>query len=105
MILNFGRKELKWVKNKESMTINNPIEGPPATIKQGRLQPAIRSLNVRIFPSMNAPVLYILREGVKFFFATIPDNPDWYTISCNEISYECGYAMSKYIIEASGDSS
>lgn len=94
------------MKSKESMAINNPIKGPPATIKRGRLQPAIRSLNVREKPDINSRVKFILRDNVPFSFTISPENPDWCIIEdTHEIGVAVGYAMSKYIIEASGDSS
>lgn len=90
---------------KTSMAVNNPTDGPPTheDVKQGRLQGAIKALNVREKPNINAKVLYILIEGLPFSYVSTKD-PEWLEILA-PAPRERGYAMSKYIVEVSGDSS
>lgn len=90
---------------KTSMSVNNPTDGPPmhGDIKTGKLQGAIKALNVREKPDMNAKVLYILVEGIPFSYKTTND-PNWLEILAPD-PRERGYAMAKYIVEISGDTS
>lgn len=88
------------MKVKESMAVNNPTDGPPVIGKQGRLQGAIRSINVRKETNINSPVVFILREGVPFTFNEVKGDPEWYVINDGQ-----GYVMSKYIVEKFGGSS
>lgn len=90
---------------KTSMSVNNPTDGPPAhgDVKTGKLQGVIKALNVREKPNMNAKVLYILVEGFEFSYTTTKD-PDWVEIIA-PAPRERGYAMAKYIVEISGDTS
>ena len=93
---------------KASMSVNNPTDAPSnGDIKQGKLQGAIRSLNIREKPDINSRVLYILTEGMPFSYMTLND-PDWLEI-ITPLREDRGYAMSKYVREyslyLSGDTS
>lgn len=90
---------------KTSMAVNNPTDGPPThgDAKIGKLQGAIKALNVREKPNMNAKVLYILVEGQSFSYVTTND-PNWLEIIA-PAPRERGYAMAKYIVDISGDTS
>lgn len=86
------------------MIVNNPtdfpVEANSSDFRSGRLQAIVKSVNVRAEPSIEGDVKYILRAGVPFTFAPVPNNPDWVVINDGE-----GYVMSKYIQGISGDSS
>lgn len=93
------------MKVKESTAVNNPTDGPPSAAKLGRLQGAIKSINVRKEPDINSPAKFILRAGIPFRFSEVPGNPDWYVIEgVNDVGAAVGYAMSKYITEVTGGS-
>ena len=93
---------------KASMTVNNPTDGPPLykNSKRGKLQGAIKAVNVREKPDMNSPVKFILRDNVSFEFSEISTTSDWYEVYWGfGIGVAYGYVMSKYVVDVSGDTS
>lgn len=89
------------MKEKNSMSRNNPIDAPPEIYKDGEL--LVVSLNVRRSPNKDSPVVFILNRGTPFKFS-LTDDPDWCVIA-SATTKTAGYAMAKFIREVVGGSS
>lgn len=86
------------MKEKNSMSKNNPIDTPPEIYKDGEL--LVVSLNVRKSPNKDSPVVFILNRGTPFRFSHTED-PDWCVIA-SATTTTAGYAMAKFIKESAG---